>query len=44
MVTWGITSVCMMFVNNEFWFYTLRFLIGVMEAGFVPGVLYVFTQ
>ena len=20
MVTWGITSVCMMFVNNEFWF------------------------
>ena len=23
---------------------SLRFLIGVMEAGFVPGVLYVFTQ
>lgn len=44
MVTWGITSVCMMFVNSEFWFYTLRFLIGVMEAGFVPGVLYFFTQ
>ncbi len=44
MVTWGITSACMMFVHNEFWFYTLRFLIGVMEAGFVPGVLYYFTQ
>lgn len=44
MVTWGITSACMMFVQNEFWFYTLRFLIGVMEAGFVPGVLYFFTQ
>ncbi|MDF2794788.1 MAG: transporter permease [Pseudomonas orientalis] len=44
MVTWGITSACMMFVSNEFWFYTLRFLIGVMEAGFVPGVLYFFTQ
>ena len=44
MITWGITSVCMMFVNSEFWFYTLRFLIGVMEAGFVPGVLYFFTQ
>ncbi|WP_419712728.1 MFS transporter [Pseudomonas sp. NFX224] len=44
MVTWGITSACMMFVNSEFWFYTLRFLIGVMEAGFVPGVLYFFTQ
>ena len=26
MVTWGITSACMMFVQNEFWFYTLRFL------------------
>jgi MFS family permease len=34
----------MMFVQTEFWFYTLRFLIGVMEAGFVPGVLYYFTQ
>ena len=44
MVTRGITSACMMFVQSEFWFYTLRFLIGVMEAGFVPGVLYFFTQ
>lgn len=44
MVSWGITSACMMFVDSEFWFYTLRFLIGVMEAGFVPGVLYYFTQ
>jgi MFS family permease len=44
MVSWGIASACMMFVQTEFWFYTLRFLIGVMEAGFVPGVLYFFTQ
>ncbi len=44
MVSWGIASACMMFVSDEFWFYTLRFLIGVMEAGFVPGVLYYFTQ
>jgi MFS family permease len=44
MVSWGIASACMMFVHSEFWFYTLRFLIGVMEAGFVPGVLYFFTQ
>jgi MFS family permease len=44
MVSWGIASACMMFVETEFWFYTLRFLIGVMEAGFVPGVLYFFTQ
>ncbi|MGC1330448.1 MFS transporter, partial [Pseudomonas sp.] len=44
MITWGLTSACMMLVQGEFWFYTLRFLIGVMEAGFVPGVLYFFTQ
>ncbi|MFF7708543.1 MFS transporter [Pseudomonas sp. NPDC007930] len=44
MVSWGITSACMMFVSNETWFYVLRFLIGVMEAGFVPGALYFFTQ
>ena len=39
MVTWGIISSCMMFVQTEFWFYTLRFLLGVAEAGFFPGVI-----
>jgi D-galactonate transporter len=44
MISWGVASSCMMFIHSETWFYVLRFLIGVMEAGFVPGVLYFFTQ
>jgi sugar phosphate permease len=43
MVTWGIISSCMMFVETEFWFYTLRFLLGVAEAGFFPGVILYLT-
>ena len=44
MITWGITSAAMMFVRTENWFYILRFLLGALEAGFVPGVLYFYTQ
>jgi MFS family permease len=44
MITWGITSAAMMFVRTEHWFYILRFLLGALEAGFVPGVLYFYTQ
>ena len=43
MVTWGIISSCMMLVETEFWFYTLRFLLGVAEAGFFPGVILYLT-
>jgi len=43
MVTWGIISACMMLVETEFWFYTLRFLLGVAEAGFFPGVILYLT-
>ena len=44
MITWGVTSAATMFVRTEGWFYFSRFLLGVLEAGFVPGVLYYFTQ
>ena len=44
MITWGIASAAMMLVRNETMFYALRFLLGVFEAGFVPGVVYYFTQ
>jgi Sugar phosphate permease len=44
MITWGIVSAAMMFVTSETMFYVLRFLLGVLEAGFVPGVLYYFTR
>ena len=39
MATWGIVATAMAFVTNEQMFYLLRFLLGVAEAGFVPGIL-----
>ncbi|WP_242675369.1 MFS transporter [Phytopseudomonas dryadis] len=44
MLTWGIVATAMAFVPNETWFYILRFLLGVAEAGFFPGVVYYFTK
>jgi MFS family permease len=44
MLTWGIVATAMAFVHNETSFYILRFLLGVAEAGFFPGVVYYFTQ
>jgi MFS family permease len=43
MVTWGILSVAMLFVRTPMTFYALRFLIGVAEAGFFPGVIFYLT-
>jgi ACS family tartrate transporter-like MFS transporter len=40
MVTWGLISVAMMFVEGKWSFYALRFALGVAEAGFLPGILY----
>ncbi len=40
MVSWGIVSVSMMFVQGATSFYVLRFLLGVAEAGFFPGIIY----
>jgi ACS family tartrate transporter-like MFS transporter len=40
MVTWGVLSVAMMFVSGALSFYTVRFLLGVAEAGFLPGIIY----
>lgn len=39
MISWGIVSSCMCLVWNATSFYILRFLLGVCEAGFFPGVL-----
>lgn len=39
MVTWGISSALMMFIHSNISFYVLRFLVGVAEAGFSPGVV-----
>jgi MFS family permease len=40
---WGMTSVAMTFVNSAPTFYALRFLLGVFEAGFYPGVVLYFN-
>lgn len=41
--TWGIISACFAFVKTPEMFYLLRFLLGVAEAGFFPGVILYLT-
>jgi MFS transporter, ACS family, tartrate transporter len=43
MITWGLISSCMMFVRSPLSFYALRFLLGVAEAGFFPGIILYLT-
>ena len=43
MVTWGIVSTAMIFVNSPWVFYGLRLLLGFAEAGFFPGVILYLT-
>jgi MFS family permease len=44
MITWGLLSGATMFVHTPMQFYIVRFLLGVAEAGFLPGVLLYLTQ
>ena len=44
MLTWGVVSAAMAFVNSAWMFYLLRFLLGAAEAGFFPGIIYYLTQ
>ena len=43
MVSWGIVSTAFMFVQGPTSFYILRFLLGITEAGFFPGVILFLT-
>jgi MFS family permease len=43
MVIWGLVSAGMAFVNAPWLFYVMRFLLGVFEAGFFPGIILYFT-
>ncbi|MGD0105478.1 MAG: MFS transporter [Rhodopila sp.] len=43
MITWGIISGMMALVSGPRLFLVLRFLLGVAEAGFFPGILFYFT-
>ncbi|MHB1206142.1 MAG: MFS transporter [Rhodospirillaceae bacterium] len=43
MVVWGLVSAAMAFVTDATSFYILRFLLGVAEAGFFPGMILYLT-
>src|SRR5437762_3143104 len=43
LVTWGVISSAMMFVKGPATFYILRFLLGLAEAGFFPGMILYLT-
>jgi D-galactonate transporter len=43
MISWGVLSACMMFVSGEVSFYVVRFLLGLAEAGFFPGIILYLT-
>lgn len=43
MVTWGLMACGMALVHADWSFYAVRFLLGVAEAGFLPGIIYYLT-
>jgi len=43
MILWGIVSAAMMFVSSVHQFYVLRFVLGLAEAGFFPGMILYLT-
>jgi MFS family permease len=43
MVLWGLISSAMMFTSSQTSFYVLRFLLGIAEAGFFPGIILYLT-
>ncbi|WP_321797867.1 MFS transporter [Caballeronia sp. J97] len=43
MLTWAVISASFVFVKSPTIFYVLRFLLGVAEAGFAPGVILYLT-
>jgi ACS family tartrate transporter-like MFS transporter len=43
MISWGLISAAMMFTRGPVSFYVLRFLLGIAEAGFFPGMILYLT-
>lgn len=43
MIVWGVISSAMMLIKSPTGFYTMRFLLGVAEAGFFPGIILYLT-
>ncbi|MDX1979757.1 MAG: MFS transporter [Bryobacteraceae bacterium] len=44
LITWGFISAATAFVETPMQFYVVRFLLGVAEAGFFPGIIVYFTH
>lgn len=44
LIVWGVLSAATAWVESASGFYTLRFLLGVGEAGFFPGIIYYLTN
>ena len=44
LLTWGLLAMGMMFVKTPLQFYLMRFLLGMAEAGFFPGVVFYLSQ
>ncbi len=43
MILWGLTSASMFLVTSANQFYVLRFMLGMFEAGFAPGLIFYLT-
>ena len=43
MITWGLVSASFMFIRTPASFYILRFILGIAEAGFFPGIILYLT-
>ena len=43
MIVWGLVSACTMLIKTAGEFYLVRFLLGVVESGFFPGVILYLT-
>jgi ACS family tartrate transporter-like MFS transporter len=41
---WGVVATSMAFMQSAAHFYVLRFLLGAVESGFVPGIIYYISQ
>lgn len=44
MMSWGIVTIVTFFVQNYWQLYVLRLLLGIMEAGFFPGIVFYLSQ
>lgn len=42
-ITWGVIAALMMFIKTPSSFYLMRFLLGIAEAGFFPGIILYLT-